>query len=441
MVNKNHRYPSENTVINNKNIIQVCCDKPARRKRRTNKGGLGSNKPIDYLKDNQMQTQPFNLVNSFPNSTGLDMDRRARFITAMRDPNSTKSPYSIFDNGSNTFEREGNTVGAEQPVQASISQGDYFQTRQSSFFSPKLRQPQRIEISERYPSVNNSPISERRPLVNRFDDGFDDDASQASSNYADVWYREQGQKYPRTDEPEDEEFPTIQEETEDFSHTFLPDLNGPTRFSQQNSAAPFLNSPYRMPEESEEQEPSIAIETKAQEDEAENALIQAQQKIEEDKKRRADMRKQNEALGVERQRQIRVNAKYKSVIENLDNLIKIDEESNVSKIGAKAQKAQVKVADTLRTQIRKLLTDKDFTEFEGKTKNIGNTKDAKKLLKIIKDGSSKIEERIKAIDESNKDDPLKRIAPKTRGNIRTLRLGTGSDGVRSGGAASIANMV
>jgi len=116
-----------------------------------------------------------------------------------------------------------------------------------------------------------------------------------------------------------------------------------------------------MPEGTEEQQeiqPPIAIEPQkaepepeAQEEEADNALIQAQQKLEEDKQRRADMRKQNEALGVERQRQIRVNAKYKSVIGNLDNLIQVDEEANVAKVGVKTQKAKVKVADGLRTQI------------------------------------------------------------------------------------------
>jgi hypothetical protein len=152
------------------------------------------------------------------------------------------------------------------------------------------------------------------------------------------------------------------------------------------------------------------------------------------------MRKQNEALGVERQRQIRVNAKYKSVIENLDKMIQVDEESTVAKVGVKTQKAQVKVADSLRTQIKKLLTDPDFTEFDGK-KNIGNTRDAKKLLKLIKDGSAKIEERIKAIDESNKDDPLKRNPPATRGNIQTFKAGGGRGGIRAGGGASIANML
>ena len=79
---------------------------------------------IEIVRESKLEA--FNLVNSFPNSTGLE-DRRARFIDAMRDPFSTKSPYSIFDNGSNTFAREGNTVGAEQPVQPVINQASYFE--------------------------------------------------------------------------------------------------------------------------------------------------------------------------------------------------------------------------------------------------------------------------------------------------------------------------
>jgi hypothetical protein len=111
-----------------------------------------------------------------------------------------------------------------------------------------------------------------------------------------------------------------------------------------------MNSPYRMPEGTDEQEiqPPIAIEPQkaepeleAQEEEADNALIQAQQKVEEDKQRRADMRKQNEALGVERQRQTNINAKYKSVIENLDNLIKVDKAANVANVGIRTQQAKV----------------------------------------------------------------------------------------------------
>ena len=88
-----------------------------------------------------MESQPINLVNSFPNSTGLE-DRRARFFDAMRDPFSTKSPYSIFDNGSNTFAREGNTVGAEVPVQPVINQASYFEQPRTV-----IRSPQRIPAS------------------------------------------------------------------------------------------------------------------------------------------------------------------------------------------------------------------------------------------------------------------------------------------------------
>ena len=187
MVNKN-----KNTVINNnnKNIIQICYEKPKKKQKReksSSGGGSGSGEPKKYLKDNAMESQPINLVNSFPNSTGLE-DRRARFIDAMRDPFSTKSPYSIFDNGSNTFAREGNTVGAEVPVQPQINQDTYFEQPRTV-----IRPPQRIPAS----SVGN--FSARSP-INGFDDGLDDEMSyedlddersQASSNYQNAWNRQQ----------------------------------------------------------------------------------------------------------------------------------------------------------------------------------------------------------------------------------------------------------
>ena len=112
-------------IINNKNIIQILLEnkKSKRRKKKSSQG-----EPISYMKDNQMESKPFNLVNSFPNSSQLEADsRRVRFMEAMRDPFSTKSPYSIYDNGSNTFQREGNTQGAEMPVYPQLSQDDYFE--------------------------------------------------------------------------------------------------------------------------------------------------------------------------------------------------------------------------------------------------------------------------------------------------------------------------
>jgi hypothetical protein len=167
---------NKSTLINNKNIIQICCDKPKKKqKNEDNNQASKKQKPTNFLKDNEMGSQPFNLVNSFPNSSGLGMDRRARFMEAMRDPNATKSPYSIFDNGSNTFAREGNTVGAEQAVQLPISQSDYFQQPRKF-----IRQPQRVPLSSFVNFSVGSPINR-----------FDDEMSQASSNYANAWSRQQ----------------------------------------------------------------------------------------------------------------------------------------------------------------------------------------------------------------------------------------------------------
>ena len=73
-----------------------------------------------------------------------------------------------------------------------------------------------------------------------------------------------------------------------------------------------------------------------------------------------------------------------------------------------------------------LLTNEEFTEYEGR-KNIGNTKSAKAFLKLIKDGSKKIEERIKGIEADKKED-IKRITPATRGNIQTFKQAGGAGG-------------
>ena len=119
MVNKNK------TIINNKNIIQICSNLKPRRRKQPKQSNY--NNPAQHLntRDNPTLYTP---LNTFPNSSSLDdQSRRVRFMEAMRDPTSTKSPYSIFDNGSNTFEREGNTQGSERSiVRPQISQGDYF---------------------------------------------------------------------------------------------------------------------------------------------------------------------------------------------------------------------------------------------------------------------------------------------------------------------------
>ncbi len=120
MVNKNK------TIINNKNIIQICSTLKPRRRKQAKQSNY--NNPAQHLLNTRENPTLYTPLNTFPNSSSLDdQSRRVRFMEAMRDPTSTKSPYSIFDNGSNTFEREGNTQGSERAIiRPQISQGDYF---------------------------------------------------------------------------------------------------------------------------------------------------------------------------------------------------------------------------------------------------------------------------------------------------------------------------
>lgn len=459
MVNKN-----KNTVINNKNIIQICCDKPMEKQQQDNGK---KQKPINYLKDNAMESQPFNLVNSFPNSTGLE-DRRARFVDAMRDPTSTKSPYSIFDNGSNTFAREGNTVGAEQPVQPVISQADYFQQPRTLIRPPRL--PQRIPVSE-------PPFSAGSP-INRYYDELDDDddATQASSIYQNAWERQEQPEDEFNNQDDDiyaynaEELEgpqnvggiassteigpesvvnSYEDEGQEDTYSNLDLTTGPTRFSEtQQQTAPFMRSPYRMPEETEVETEVIPFrmpeETKAQqtqeeealtEQQADNALREAERRVEEDNKRREGMSRQRQQLAEELQRQKEIDGKYKSVKKNLEEFIKTTTDALTIK-GKTSQPAQVKKTSELKKQILGLLKDPEFIEYEGK-KNIGNLRNANKLLQLITDGSKTVEQRIKDIEGDKKED-IKRVIPKTRGNIQTFKP---AGEVRAGGAARIANMV
>ena len=70
MVNKD-----KSTVINNKNIIQICCEKPTKKQKQNNSNqGSKKQKPSNFIKDNEMGSQPFNLVNSLKNSSNLSLN-------------------------------------------------------------------------------------------------------------------------------------------------------------------------------------------------------------------------------------------------------------------------------------------------------------------------------------------------------------------------------
>ena len=118
-----------------------------------------------------MESQPVNLVNSFPNTSRLEMDREAGFIAAMRNPATTKAPYSLFDNDSNTFARQGNTDGPEQQKQPQINQDDYFNPPRPTL----IRQPQKVSMGSYSDYSAVSPInriggsSVTSDLTNEFD--------------------------------------------------------------------------------------------------------------------------------------------------------------------------------------------------------------------------------------------------------------------------------
>jgi hypothetical protein len=227
---------SSKNVINNKNVIQICCDRPKRRRKQERRPKSNNDSDIrKYLtKDYTPQ-----FVNSFPNSTQLQQDdRKVRFIQAMRDPFSTKSPYSIFDNGSNTFQREGNTIGAEQPTLPPISQRDYFENPRSLASRPT----QRFQAGDSFQNSSKfSPIADYSNLIN--EEEFGDLESVADSDADNTWYAPNLQKLRGA--LDEEEYDDIPPDERYVDQSF-------TRFSSNQPFAqppPAFQTPYRGPQQ------------------------------------------------------------------------------------------------------------------------------------------------------------------------------------------------
>ena len=219
---------NKNTNTNN-NIIQILCEQK-RIKRRKKKAINSQGAPKSYMKYNEMDTKPFNLVNSFPNSSQLEADsRRVRFMQAMTDPLSTKSPYSIFDNGSNTFPIQGNTDGAEAPVYPQLSQDDYFEQPPTRF------------------SAQSSSRIFTRPL-GRFSlnvDDFSDTMSDVSPGYQELTTDQSG-------------FIPLSDISEQPQEEDIFGISG-TRFSERAEPPPAFSTPYRPQPEGIEEKLSEAI--------------------------------------------------------------------------------------------------------------------------------------------------------------------------------------
>lgn len=248
--------PTKNTNTNN-NIIQILLEN--KKAKRWKKGSSKSQSaPTSYMKDNQMQTRPLNLVNSFPSSSRLDDQAgRVRFMDAMRDPFSTKSPYSIYDNGSNTFARQGETAGVEVPVSSQLRPDDYFEEpiRQSA---RQFSNPRRFDINDDITdlstvgsnSYNSSHISDVSEL-SRFPFPLRKVRQGSVNSFPGI------PLYKSTDESRYDDWvdPTQQDDIPDEISTDNSDKFGisgaqyfqpeQTRFSETIEPAPAFSTPYR----------------------------------------------------------------------------------------------------------------------------------------------------------------------------------------------------
>jgi hypothetical protein len=405
-------------VINNKNIIQICYEK-VKRKKRKQPSQSQSQSQAQYNESSNvgkgLNIQP-SFVN-FPNSSRLEPDdRRVRFMEAMRNPFSTKSPYSIYDNGSNTFQREGNTTGVEQEIQPQLSQDDYFQEPRSFMqppVRPESRQPQRFQVA--------SPISPISPIG-----AYDENAGKS-------WFRPNLYTPLEEDESVDaEEEGSVYEAQKSFSRF---DANTP-------APPPTFSSPYRAPETQEQlrldpvevddeetkrafekfdqelkdlrsqpkfQSPFRGVQSQEEEDQLLDERLQQEMDAQRERQRQ-EKEKQKQAyieLSDELDRKKDVRQKFKTISTKLQELIDTGER-------------KVKKNSDLKNEIIEFLKDPEFKEYTG-PKNIRNLSDAKSILEKLKTNSTQVIEEIKQIEADSKETPIKRDPPKSRANLQILK--------------------
>lgn len=437
--------PTKNTNTNN-NIIQILLENKKSKRRKTNnrKEQGQPSKPVNYIKDNEMQTRPLNLVNSMASSSRLEDQARVRFMDAMRDPFSTKSPYSIYDNGSNTFARQGETVGAEVPVSSQLRPDDYFEEpiRQSA---RQFSSPRRFDINDDV-SVISSRNSAGYDDENISDEGTYGSNSYNLSDISDVSEMSgfpfplrkvrQGSVnsfpgiplYKSTDESRYDDWvdPTQQGEQENeedkfgISGTqyFQPDQ---TRFSETAEPPPAFATPYRPQAESEIEGLSGLKEKVG---ERKKILDSSREKLETQEMGREDIdmklynqeqairerlvedrrdaeRIENKKL-VRKQFQAIISAleKYRDNgvynITDLEPRIDVNGKPIIAKPGS-----PIKTGNSFKSKMMDLLHNDKFKEYTGQKNNIRKMTRTTSLLDYFKKISTKISEDINANEEIN----------------------------------------
>lgn len=459
--NKNH------TTINNKNIIQICSDikKPLQKHHKENARFRSNQSP--NISINHPSSTP--IYNSFPNSTLLeDESRKVRFAQAMRDPRSTQSPYSIFDNGSSTFRREGNTDGYEQNPSPQINQDDYFEDppieQQQSFVQasqPQFRSESQNtsffprSMSSKHVRIAVSPSEQFTPMISRITHnsslaggggGGGSVSSTGGSMDGGETFRTMGiddfDDNETFDMPQDlkslvlppdsrplvkvagsitERFPARVK----FHQPPPPPFNLPTRKTGNASideiAFDDFGNTDLLPHELENLNMGLRDmnmdDKTAKVERAERLEMKNRDKRSDaestkiaDEIRTTQLKKEQQiaratlAAELTRQQMIRMN--FEDVKKKLQALIDTGE-------------SKVKKDSKLKDQIKELLKNKNFTEYTGR-RNIGSMADAQTILNFLNDGSKKVTQKIAEIEESNKDDKETRKPPGGVANIRTL---------------------
>ena len=223
------------------------------------------------------------------------------------------------------------------------------------------------------------------------------------------------------------------EQDKDLGYQEEPVSSPTTRFTSPNKTHVPFQSPFRPPQE-EAQLDEIVIgdddakqlaDAKDREDaQAIADEYQAIREMEETKrieKLKAGQRESRERLAKELDRKKKIQAKFKAVTEKITEFI----DTGGGKVQKKSQ---------LKKEIKDLLNDPEFNEFQG-NRNIGALADARKILAYLNAGSQSIIAQIRLIeqDKIELDRHVKRQTPAGRANIHTLEGGAGGGGVVRGG--------
>jgi len=432
MVNKNK------TIINNKNIIQICTPKTKRQRqtKRQSSDNSGSNNPDTNLYRKNIPSY-YSPAYTFPNSSALDDEaRRVRFINAMRDPTSTKSPYSLFDSGSNTFPREGNTTGPEQPIQPQISQSDYFSNPRvlarptvrfnTSQFSDSAISPIGRDFYDGYRFEEDNREQQEQQQT-RFGGGLD--LLPMSSLFGSP-FRGSAAIDSHLEQEEQQELDERPIERTDARFQ-IPET---TRFNSSNKPPIPFTTPFRQPEPitaqisdeaiiSDEQAQQLADakdREEAQALDAELTTIRKEEERQRTEKLNRELKESRQRLAEKLERKKAIQKKFKDVTDKLNEYIKTGEK-------------KVQKKSKLKDEIKDLLGDATFTEFEG-TRNIGALADAEKILAFLNKGSKTLIEEMEQIekDKIELEKHRTRNAPAGKANIQTLPAAGG--GGKVGGA-------